>query len=57
MNHKEKGSASMLVTLKNGKIEVLHGSDGITIFKSKVKGGTWASIWRALETGKLEDRK
>jgi hypothetical protein len=57
MNHKEKGSASMLVTLKNGKIEVLHGSDGITIFKSKVKEGTWASIWKALEAGKLEDRK
>jgi hypothetical protein len=47
----EKGCASITIQLSKGVIKVRHGSDNSILFNSKVKEGTWNSIWKAIIDG------
>jgi hypothetical protein len=51
---KERGSASIIVTLENGKIYVEHGTDDAVLAEWTAQAGDWDKIWqviRALEAG------
>lgn len=47
----ERGAASILVELKEGKVYVYHGSDKALLAQSPepVEVGTWDRLWEALE--------
>jgi hypothetical protein len=53
MTNLERGSASMTLTLLDGRITVRHGEDGSVLFDSPVAEGTWDAVWLALKMGEL----
>lgn len=53
MAEQERGSASIFVTLQNGRIVVRHGEDGTVLFDREVAHGTWAHMWRVIRDGAM----
>ena len=49
---KEKGNASLLISLSNGEISVFHGTDKTLLFKRTAKLGDWNKIYNQLKGGK-----
>lgn len=46
----ERGAASILIELEDGKMKICHGTDGDTLAtKTKTKVGDWDKLWTMLE--------
>ena len=52
MNEKEKGEASIFVSLEDGVITITHGTDKVTLKKWTARSGDWDRIWETFN--KLE---
>lgn len=48
----EDGAASIFIKLKDGNIEVLHGSDNSRLLKRKAPVGIWDEMWNVLRNYK-----
>lgn len=45
---KERGSASIIITLENGKIYVEHGTDDAVLAEWVANTGDWDKIWERI---------
>lgn len=46
---KERGQASIIVSLEDGNITVTHGTDNVVLLEKKnVAEGSWDKIWQLL---------
>lgn len=45
----EKGSAIIIIELKNSRIEVYHGEDKTLLYEKEATEGDWDKIWSAIK--------
>lgn len=45
----ERGCASILIDLSDGKIKVFHGNDKALLFEKDAFEGDWDKIWEAIK--------
>ena len=45
---KEKGNASLLISLSDGEISVFHGDDKTLLFKRTARKGDWTSLFSTI---------
>lgn len=55
MQHIERGAASLRIELRDGGVQIIHGTDG-TVLNTfpKVAEGTWSRMFDAIEGALLE---
>lgn len=53
MEVKERGAASIIVTLENGKIYVEHGTDDAVLAEWVAQGNDWGELWETIDRLKL----
>lgn len=46
----ERGAASLMVTLEDGRLIVTHGTDGVTLLEGPLPAGGWDTLVRTLRT-------
>ena len=47
----EKGAASCYISLRNGMLKVIHGTDGHTLVEREMKEGEWTKLFDLLREG------
>jgi hypothetical protein len=56
MNNKEKGAASIIVTMENGKLKVIHESTWDLLHERDADAGIWDAIWDVIKNYKSEKK-
>jgi len=55
MNNKEKGAASIIVTMENGKLKVTHESTWDLLHERDADAGIWDAIWDVIKNYQTDE--
>ena len=55
MNSKEQGAASIIVTMENGKLKVIHESTWDVLHERDADAGIWDAIWDVIKNYQTDE--